>query len=139
MLRDDLLKNIRILVVEDDSDTREMILYILQGSGAAVIGVESAEDAMQLHEKYSPDVVVTDIGIPGLDGYGLMAQIRADGERSGKRTPVIALTAYTSSVDHERAMAAGFEEYMGKPFNPADLIDAVLKALHQSPGGRSAA
>jgi CheY-like chemotaxis protein len=80
-----------------------------------------------------PDVVIADIAMPDYNGYALIAQIREEDERAGRTTPAIALTAFTSAADHERALSAGFQEYMAKPFDPGELIATVSKLLH-TPG-----
>jgi CheY-like chemotaxis protein len=101
------LRNVRILAVDDDNDTREMLRYILQQAGGEVTAVQS------------------DIGMPEYNGYALISLIRASDERMGRKTPAIALTAYTSPADEKTALASGFQKYIGKPFGPAELIDSI--------------
>src|ERR1051325_6152497 len=101
-LQNDELRNTRILVVEDDRDTREMVQFVLEQSGAAVMAVGSVPEALDAFEQMEPDVVVADIAMPGYNGYALIAQIREQDEKRGRNTPAIALTAFTSEADQER-------------------------------------
>ena len=77
-----------------------------------------------------PDVVIADIAMPDYNGFALIAQIREEDSKLGRTTPAIALTAFTSAADQERALSAGFQEYMSKPFDPGELIATVSKLLH---------
>jgi CheY-like chemotaxis protein len=130
--KSDKLRDARILVVEDDRDTREIVQFILERSGAAVVAVGSVTKALETYMEIEPDVVIADIAMPDYNGYALIAQIREEDERVGRTTPAIALTAFTSAADHERALSAGFQEYMAKPFDPGELIATVSKLLHTS-------
>jgi CheY-like chemotaxis protein len=121
----DRLRNLRILVVDDDRDTREMLRFILQQQAADVTAVESVTEAVNAFQKSAPDLLLTDIGMPDFNGYALIALLRENDEKIGRKTPAIALTAYTSPADEEAAMAAGFQRYMAKPFAPAELIEAI--------------
>jgi CheY-like chemotaxis protein len=129
--RKDHLRDTCILVVEDDNDTREMLKFILEKSGAAVVSAASFREAMEAYHKIEPDVVITDIAMPDLNGYALITRIRDEEKNLGKMTPAIALTAYTSSADRKQALAAGFQQYIAKPFNPAKLISTVAKLVHR--------
>jgi CheY-like chemotaxis protein len=119
------LRNVRILAVDDDNDTREMLRYILQQAGGEVTAVESVKEALESFQTSPPDVVVSDIGMPEFNGYALISLIRESDEKTGRNTPAIALTAYTSPADEKTALASGFQKYIGKPFGPADLIESI--------------
>jgi len=124
------LKDIRILVVEDERDAREIVKFVLEQRGAAVVAVPSVEEALEAYKGIEPHIVVADIGMPDFNGYALISQIREEDRTLGKVTPAIALTAYTSPADRETALASGFQEYISKPFDPAVLIAAVSKLVH---------
>jgi len=128
--KNDKLRDARILVVEDDSDTREIVQFILEQSGAAVVAVGSVTKALETYMEIEPDVVIADIAMPDYNGFALIAQIREEDSKLGRTTPAIALTAFTSAADQERALSAGFQEYMSKPFDPGELIATVSKLLH---------
>lgn len=119
------LRNVRILAVDDDNDTREMLRFILQQAGGEVTAVPSVKEALESFQTSPPDVIVSDIGMPEYNGYALISLIRASDERMGRTTPAIALTAYTSPADEKTALASGFQKYIGKPFGPAELIDSI--------------
>ena len=119
------LQNVRILAIDDDNDTREMLRFILQQAGGEVTAVESVKEALESFQTSPPDVIVSDIGMPEYNGYALISLIRANDERMGRTTPAIALTAYTSPADEKTALESGFQKYIGKPFGPAELIDSI--------------
>ena len=119
------LQDLRILAVDDHKDTREMLRFLLQRQGANVIAVESVTEAVDSFQSLPPDLILTDIAMPDYNGYGLIALVRANDKKIGRTTPAIALTAYTSPADEQTALAAGFQKYMSKPFEPAELIEAI--------------
>jgi CheY-like chemotaxis protein len=121
----DRLRDVRILAVDDDKDTLEMLRFILQQQSANVVTVESVTKAAETLRHFEPDVIVTDIGMPDYNGYALISLVRAKDEKEGRTTPAIALTAYTSAADKETALSAGFQKYLSKPFDPAELIDTI--------------
>jgi CheY-like chemotaxis protein len=125
----DLLRDRRILVVDDDRDTREMLRFILKQEGGEVIAVSSVPEAVESYKSSLPDVVVTDIGMPENNGYALITLIREHDVEVGRTTPVIALTAFTSPADEKTALAAGFQKYMSKPFDPGELIESIRTLL----------
>jgi DNA-binding response OmpR family regulator len=128
----DALKNVRVLVLEDESDTRNLLAIVLKMHGADVILAENVNDALQLADEQRPDVIVTDIGMPELNGYAFITSLR---ERS--KTPAIALTAYAAPADREIAMNSGFNDYMVKPFDTGELI-AAIKRLYDPQSNRAA-
>lgn len=118
------LTGVSVLVVEDNDDSRKLLQTILSRAGAIVNVAESAATALRILAGEWPDVVVSDIEMPGEDGYSLIRKIRLQ-EPASRRVPAIALTAYTRSVDRVRALAAGFQTHMSKPVEPAELVAAV--------------
>ena len=126
MERNDGLKGIRVLVVEDERDTRQILAFILEQNGAAVVAASSFDEALKVYQEIEPSVLVSDIGMPDFNGYALITRIREEDKKLGRLTPAIALTAYTSDADREQALSAGFQKYVGKPFEPARLIEAVV-------------
>ena len=128
------LDGLRVLVVDDEADARDLLGVILRGRGAVVDVVGSAADALDAIARALPDVMVSDISMPESDGYHLIRELRARGERDGGATPAVALTAYARSQDRERALAAGFQLHLAKPVEPDDLIVAVAELA-----GRTAA
>ena len=116
----------RLLVVEDDHDTREMVATLLEGFGAEVARAESAAKGWQMFQTMRPDTVLSDIGMPEEDGYSFVARIRALPAEAGGQVPVIALTAFAQDADRERAMSAGFTQWLAKPVEPRELISMVV-------------
>jgi CheY-like chemotaxis protein len=121
--------NASLLVVEDDEDTREMLRFLLEQHAAKVVAVESVEAALDSYRKAPPDILVTDIAMAGYNGYALISQMRELDKQQNKRTPAIALTAFTSAADRETAFAAGFDAYLEKPFGPAELLSTIRTLL----------
>ena len=116
----------RILVVEDDSDTREMLRFILEQNGANVRVVPGVEPALQSFEAVKPDAVVADIGMPEYNGYALIAKIREMDEEKQARTKCVAVTAYATPVDRDATLKAGYDAYIAKPFDPEELVKTVV-------------
>jgi len=127
------IKGMRILVVEDDTDTRELLKILLEGDGGRVVAVGSVKEALLAYDRERPDVIVADIGMPEYNGYTLIGRIRARDRGYGKIVPAIALTAYTTSMDRDTVLSAGFQLHMPKPFEPEKLISAIvdLAAKHK--------
>jgi PAS domain S-box-containing protein len=122
------LDGLRVLVVDDEPDARLLVREILKQHGAEVTIAESAAAARRSLTTQAPDVIVSDIGMPDEDGYSFIRGVRA----SGARTPAIALTAYASPQDAQRAFVAGFQKHVTKPVEPARLVSVVANL-----GGRS--
>ncbi len=125
------LTGIRVLTVDDDPDARELLTALLTQYGANVLTVASAADALANLESFQPDLLVIDIGMPEVDGYTLLQQIRALPSQQGKQIPAIALTAYAREDDLQRAIASGYQQHVAKPLEPERLVQAVI-ALTQS-------
>lgn len=124
------LDNIKILIVEDDEDSREVLELFLQQCGAKVISAESAQTAMNLLESAKndlPDVIISDLAMPIEDGYSLMKRIRRLPVNEGGEVPSMALSAFASSEDKEKAADAGFQMYHTKPFEPDELIEEIVE------------
>ncbi|MGH7985192.1 MAG: hybrid sensor histidine kinase/response regulator, partial [Candidatus Binataceae bacterium] len=124
------LHGVRVLVVDDEADTREMIAEILREAQAEVATAGSSTEALELVNQWRPDVLIADIAMPGEDGYALISQLRARPSRNGGRIPAAALTAYARVEDRMRALSAGFNLHLAKPVQPAELL-AVVASLVQ--------
>jgi len=122
------LEGLKILVVDDEADARELLITVLEESGAQVRAVGSASEAMRSLEEFKPDILVSDIGMPGEDGYTLLRKIRALKPENGSQIPAAALTAYARAEDRTQALLAGFQIHISKPVEPAELI-AVVASL----------
>jgi len=126
------LQNMRILVVDDDADTRELLQLLLQQTGAEVIAAESVDSAVKEFNCCPPDLVVSDIRLRSSDGFELMKAIREKNKEYRGFTPAVALTGFSSPGDKERAIAAGFNAYIIKPFDPDEMIETIEKVLRDS-------
>jgi CheY-like chemotaxis protein len=126
------LDGARVLVVDDDPDTREVLRTILEDAGASVTVTGSAQETRTALRLSQPDVLIADIGMPGEDGYSLMKSIRTY-ESGDARLPAVALTAHAGPQDVERALASGFQLHMAKPIDAARLIAGIAR-LVQAPG-----
>jgi CheY-like chemotaxis protein len=124
MLGKSALRGFNVLVVEDDSDTQEAIRRILETEGAAVTTAESAPEALKSFLNSLPDVLVCDLGLPGVDGYAFIRQIRELPVLLGGRTAALALTASSAEMP-TKVMHAGFQAYLTKPVEPGDLVTTV--------------
>ena len=119
------LAGLTVLVVDDQPDARELILRVLEDCSARVLTAGSAEEALPLVESGRPDVLITDIGMPGADGYELLRRVRELGPARGGRVPAIALTAFARSEDRTRALRSGFMVHVSKPVDPSELVATV--------------
>jgi len=122
------LQGVRVLLVDDDAGARESVTAVLEQSGASVRAVESAAEAVETLEREPPDVLLSDIAMPGLDGYALLGQARA--RLQGAQLPAAALTAYAGATDRTRALAAGFQAHLAKPVDPAELVAVVAQLAY---------
>jgi CheY-like chemotaxis protein len=119
------LTGLRILVVDDEPDARQLIYRVLSNQGAEVATAASATEALTLFRQRRPDVLLSDIGMPGRDGYELIRDIRLLPPSEGRSTPAAALTAFARSEDRQRSMLAGFQAHLAKPFETAELLAIV--------------
>jgi len=123
------LTGIRILVVDDEVDSREVVAFMLKECGAEVIAVASAAEALSAFNQLKPDVLVFDIGMPEVDGYMLMRQIRSLPPEKGGKIPAIALTAYAGELNKEKALLAGFQMHSSKPVEPNELVKLITQLV----------
>lgn len=119
------LSKVKVLVVDDEPDARQLIRRILEECQANVITASNAAEAVASVESERPDVLVSDIGMPETDGYELLKRVRALGRTRGGKIPAIALTAFARSEDRTRALQAGFQVHVSKPVEPSELIATV--------------
>lgn len=133
------LEGLRVLVVDDEPDARELLRSLLGMYGIEVHVAASAAEALDGMEQFRPDVLVSDIGMPGEDGYGLIRRIR-EGEGRTASTPAVALTAYARREDRARALGAGFDMHMPKPVEPGELLIVLAnlgRRLREGPASSS--
>jgi signal transduction histidine kinase len=124
----ELLAGLRVLVLDDEADTRELLTTALEQHGARVAAVATVPEILAALDRESFDVLVSDIGLPGEDGYSMIRKVRARGAERGGNLPAAALTAYARSEDRVRALSAGFQMHLSKPIDPAELV-ATIAAL----------
>lgn len=129
------LDGIRVMLVEDDPDSREVLTQQLQELGAEVTAVASAQAAFELLHHEQPDVILSDIAMNGEDGYSLVRRIRALRPEEGGRVPAAALTALTGTQDQEQAYRSGFQAHLAKPASAQDLAGVVARLAGRMPGG----
>lgn len=125
------LQGVKVLIVDDQQDNLELIAFILKNASATVAAVTSAREALEILLQFKPDVIVSDIGMPGMDGYALMQQVQAFWSESQKTIPSLALTAYAGEVNQQQAFAAGFKAYLSKPVEPIELVTAIAELAKQ--------
>lgn len=125
------LKGIRLLVVDDEPDTRQMISTVLKRAGAEVVTADSAANALEIFQKIQPDILISDISMPDVDGYTLIQQIRELPKARGGLTPAIALTAHAREEDLSLALRHGFQIHLSKPVESSKLIRTVLSLYQQ--------
>ncbi|EGK86368.1 response regulator [Microcoleus vaginatus PCC 9802] len=121
------LANLRVLVVDDERDSREFVAFVAEQAGAKVTAVGSAIEALQLLSTTAFDILLCDIGMPDMDGYMLVRQVRTLPPEQGGQIPAIALTAYAGDFNQKQALAAGFQHHIAKPVEANELVKAMLK------------
>jgi CheY-like chemotaxis protein len=119
------IEGLRVLVVEDEPDARELMVSVLEGCRASVTAVANATEALDVVRRDPPDVLVSDVGMPGQSGYDLIRKIRSLPPDQGGRTPAIALTAYARMEDRTRALVMGFDMHIPKPIEPSELLVVI--------------
>ena len=119
------LDAVRVLIVDDEADARELVSTVLQSQGAEVAIASSVSEALAQLAAFQPQVLVSDIGMPREDGYSLMRQVRSLPLEQGGRIPAVALTAYARAEDRRRALMVGFQSHVAKPVNPTELVIVV--------------
>ncbi|OUL30708.1 hypothetical protein BV372_21575 [Nostoc sp. T09] len=118
-----------LLVVDDDVDAREFLVFILEQHGAIALASASTTEALERLEQFQPDVLLSDIEMPGEDRYNFIRRVRVLESSRIKQIPAIALTAYASNEDCNQALKAGFQRHIPKPVDPAELI-TILASLN---------
>jgi CheY-like chemotaxis protein len=134
-----VLDQLRILVVDDEADMRELVATILEQYTKQVRVAASAAEALTILEQFKPDVLISDIGMPDMDGYMLMRQVRGLAPEQGgliralseAMPKAIALTAYAGEINQQQALAAGFQMHLSKPVEPAELVKAIVNLVIQ--------
>ncbi|WP_375511595.1 PAS domain S-box protein [uncultured Nostoc sp.] len=127
-----LLAGVQILLVDDQADVREFFSFALEQYGATVTVAESASEALEILVQSKPDILLSDIGMPVMDGYMLLREVRKLPPEQGGQIPAIALTAYAGEINYNQAMAAGFQNHLPKPVEPADLATAIVNLIGQN-------
>ncbi|MGI8500732.1 MAG: hybrid sensor histidine kinase/response regulator [Hassallia sp.] len=120
-----ILEGLRVLIVDDEADARDLITAMLEPLGVEVMAAASAIEALVALQAFQPDVLISDIGMPGENGYALIRQLRALEQKQGGRIPAVALTAYARAEDRTQALLAGFQLHVSKPVNQAELAAVV--------------
>ena len=128
------LDGVRVLVVDDERDARDLIRRVLEEHGAVVSAVASGQEALRALAADPPDVLLSDVGMPGMDGYQFMRSVRAS-DSDYRRVPAIALTAFARGEDRKKALLAGYQSHLAKPFDIAELV-IVLAGLVERTANR---
>jgi CheY-like chemotaxis protein len=121
-----VLEGLRIVIVDDDADARDLLATVLTHRNAELFVAECAADALELVMRHRPDVLISDIAMPDEDGYSLIKRIRTLAPEAGGKTPGIAVTAYAGRADRARALTAGFDMHFSKPVDIDLLVDALV-------------
>jgi signal transduction histidine kinase/DNA-binding response OmpR family regulator len=129
MAKSDLLHGLDILVVDDQADALELVRQLLESAGATVRTVAGGHDALREFDTRRPDLLVTDLGLPGMDGYDVLRQVRARQGKYGGFVPAVAVTAYARQDDRAKSLAAGFNAHIAKPIDPATFVSALIAAV----------
>jgi signal transduction histidine kinase len=127
------LAGLRLLAVDDEPDTLEVLAELLSMRGAEVATASSADQALEVLQQFEPDVLVSDISMPGRDGYDLIREVRTD--HDPKDLPAVAVTAFAGPEDRKRALSAGFQVHMAKPVDPGELVSVIARLAGS--GGRA--
>jgi CheY-like chemotaxis protein len=122
-----VLEGLRIVIVDDDPDARDLLATVLLQRNAQVFAADCAAEAFELLRRERPDALISDIAMPEEDGYMLIGRVRALSADDGGRTPSLAVTAYAGSADRKRALDAGFDGHFAKPIDIDSLVDKLLE------------
>lgn len=128
------LDGVRVLVVDDERDTRDLLVTVLAQSGAQVRAVATVTEALEILRHKKQDMLISDIEMPNEDGYSLIRKVRVSEEGEERRIPAIALTAHARASDRLRALSAGYQLHMSKPVEPAELVMAIANLTNPRPG-----
>jgi CheY-like chemotaxis protein/two-component sensor histidine kinase len=123
------LNGIQVLVVDDEPDSREFVAFVLEQAGATVLTATTADEALTMLIRSEPNVLLSDIGMPDMDGYMLMQQVRALPPEQGGQVLAIALTAYAGDFNQQQALRAGFQRHVSKPIEPERLIQVISSLI----------
>jgi len=126
-MRPGILAGLKVLVVDDEPDNRDFLMVALEYFGASATAAATAAEAIDILQQSPPHILVSDIGMPVEDGYWLIRKVRSSASDKIKRLPAVALTAYASEEDRDRALAAGYDEHLTKPIDPALLATVLAK------------
>ncbi|MEH1931124.1 hybrid sensor histidine kinase/response regulator [Nostoc sp.] len=127
------LMGLQILIVDDNADTRDFFTFVLEQFGAIVTAVASGNEALQALTQSKPDILLSDIGMPEMNGYMLIEQVRTlEAQGGGKQIPAIALTAYAGEIDQQQALKAGFQQHIVKPVAPEELLMAISNLVEST-------
>ncbi|MGQ4648306.1 response regulator [Lyngbya aestuarii] len=127
------VKGLRLLIVDDNSDSRELLTLLFEEEGAEVIAVKSASEAIEVLEHIQPDILLSDILMPGEDGYSLIRKVRKRELERGGEIPAIAVTVAARTEDRARALSAGFHSHISKPLNLECLLATVAMLCQRTP------
>lgn len=130
----DALRGFHVVVIDDDAGVRDVVALTLTKCGASVTVANSVQDALNLLPNLSPDMVLSDLAMPNEDGYEFIRKFRTLHRPKGPEVPVVALTAFGSSQDRDRALAAGFDRHLAKPIDPAELVRTIVKTRAEKIG-----
>jgi CheY-like chemotaxis protein len=126
------LDGLRVLVVDDDADTRTMVTMVFERCGSEVRASATAREALDIFELWHPEVMVCDIGMPDEDGYSFIRRVRLAEAHRTQQTPAVALTGYARSEDRARALASGYQMHIAKPIDPLQLANAITKLANRN-------
>jgi CheY-like chemotaxis protein len=132
-----VLEGLRVVVVDDDGDARDLLATVLMQRSAQVFVAESAAEALELVQRELPDALISDIAMPEEDGYMLIGRVRALSSERGGRTTSIAVTAYAGRADRKRALDAGFDAHFSKPVDIDTLVRELVELRHHERSGNS--
>src|SRR5262245_33366353 len=128
----DSLTGLHVLVVDDEDDVRDLVSTVLQYAGALVTAVSSTQGDLDVLTRFTPDVLLSDLAMPGSDGYDLVRRVRALPSARGVRIPVVAMTAHGTPHGPDRTLAAGFNAHLRKPLDPWELCRVVGSLARRS-------
>ena len=126
------LTGVKVVVVDDEADAIALVKRIMEGCGAVVKACTSAAECLACVSTFRPDVLISDIGMPDMDGYALIGKLRTLRAEDGGRTPAVALTAFARSEDRRQAMLAGFDMHVAKPVEPGELVAVVSRLARRT-------
>jgi CheY-like chemotaxis protein len=125
------LRDVRVLAVDDDPDALRLLSDVLKAAGAIVTTATSAKAALEVIASAKPQALVADIGMPNMDGYELIRQIRSSPDAAVRDVPAAALTAFARSEDRTKALQSGFEMHLAKPVDPGELVASVATLVRR--------